>query len=141
MASMEIAIRHTVRFGMCGKVEVPLSVPLPENTLDPRYVACTNHRTACDCREAEHAETRAEFRAEMRHIKRAFDEVLAGHATWVDADDQELAERLQCKCTGCQIARRTHMAYAAAVAIAGPPRTPALFVAPDRLTDESEIPF
>lgn len=46
---------------------------VPKDTLDPRYAACSDHRVACDCREAEHAETVAELLAELREYRRAFE--------------------------------------------------------------------
>ena len=36
----------------------------PTSTMDLRYAACTNHRVACDCREAHMAEDRAEHQYE-----------------------------------------------------------------------------
>ncbi len=79
----------------------------PKNTLDPRYEACTGHRVACDCREAEFAEERAEYRFERRAIQEAFDEHLAGHPTrlWDDKGNELPA----CQCTGCRIARAAHI--------------------------------
>ena len=43
----------------------------PRDTCDPRYVACTEHHVACDCREAEFAEQLAEFRNRLREIEAA----------------------------------------------------------------------
>ncbi len=79
----------------------------PKNTLDPRYEACTEHRVACDCREAEFAEERDESRAEWQALREAFEEHLAGHPTWLY--DAEGDERLSCQCTGCRIARAAHI--------------------------------
>lgn len=76
----------------------------PTDTCDARYKACTEHRVACDCREAEHAETVSELRAEMRATQGAFAEVLQGHQTWAYTDNGE-DTFAQCKCTGCQIVR------------------------------------
>lgn len=88
---------------------------VPRNTLDNRYVACTDHHPACDCREALLAEDRGEWRAEDRATQRAFDEVLAGHLT-VAFDRHGNRDRFaECKCTGCEIARRTHYRPAYAV--------------------------
>lgn len=76
----------------------------PKNTLDPRYDACTEHRVACDCREAEFAEERAEQRMERKQMQDAFSEILAGHVTRnYDSDAPG------CMCTGCQIARACHI--------------------------------
>lgn len=69
----------------------------PTNTLDPRYVACRDHRVACDCREALLAENIAEYRVEAEAARKAIREVLAGH----DPDT--------CGCTGCDIAKRLHL--------------------------------
>ncbi|MGI5223593.1 hypothetical protein [Actinoallomurus sp. CA-142502] len=79
-----------------------LHADLPRNTLDPRYPLCTNHRFACLCREAETAEDRQEWRAELEHARKVFAEVLAGHPTYTDDG------RNQCLCTGCQVARATY---------------------------------
>ncbi|MBX6386660.1 MAG: hypothetical protein IRZ07_27405 [Microbispora sp.] len=116
MASTEIAVRHTARRpGARGYVELPLIAPLPKNTIDPRYAACVEHRTGCDCREAVLAEDRNELRAELDLIRRIFNEVLAGHATWVEAPVGRFEERLECKCTGCEIARRAGLRFDATV--------------------------
>lgn len=79
----------------------------PRNTLDPRYAACTEHRVACDCREAEHAEEMGEWRAERRELQQAFDEALAGHPTYQWSPDGNTMTG--CMCTGCQIARAVHI--------------------------------
>lgn len=42
----------------------------PRNTVDPRYTACTDHRRACDCREAEAAENLGELRAALEEVRR-----------------------------------------------------------------------
>jgi hypothetical protein len=76
----------------------------PKNTLDPRYDQCTEHRVACDCREAEFAEELNEHRMERQQMKAAFDEMLAGHETWRRSEDSP-----GCMCTGCQIARACHV--------------------------------
>lgn len=77
---------------------------VPADTMDPRWKACAHHRTACDCREAEHAETVSELRHEMRATEKAFAEVLKGHQTWAYTADG-VDEFAQCQCTGCQIVR------------------------------------
>ena len=76
----------------------------PTDTLDDRYRACIHHRVACDCREAEFAETFSELRAEMRRVEKAFAEILKGHQTWAYTATGE-DEFAQCQCTGCQIVR------------------------------------
>ena len=63
----------------------------PRNTCDPRVRACTDHHVACDCREAEWAEERAEWRYEHQERDETIRRVLAGH------------NPLACRCTGCQI--------------------------------------
>lgn len=68
----------------------------PANTLDPRWRACTSHRVACDCREAELREDLAEYNAQLRETRNAIAEICAGHPDG-------------CMCTGCQIARRLHL--------------------------------
>jgi hypothetical protein len=94
----------------------------PRNTLDPRFAACTEHRVACDCREAEFAEYRQEAQYEARGLQKALDTILAGHATYAvtytrrvigwdgDRPVEEYVEapEAQCLCTGCQIARAIH---------------------------------
>jgi hypothetical protein len=89
----------------------------PKNTLDPRYDACTDHHVACDCREAEFAEERAEQRMERQQMKAAFDAILAGHETRRYGDDGAPG----CMCTGCQLARACHMYPANAYEASGQP--------------------
>jgi hypothetical protein len=71
----------------------------PKNTLDPRWAACTEHRPACDCREAERAEEISELHAEWNGFRAALKDVLTGHASCC------------CRCTGCEIARRLHLSF------------------------------
>lgn len=82
----------------------------PRNSLDNRYAACRDHHTACDCREAELSEQIHEYASELKLAREVFAEVLAGHNTWghdpVTGDDDIMA---RCKCTGCEIARRTYL--------------------------------
>lgn len=57
----------------------------PRNTLDPRFAVCTDHRPACDCREAEWAEQRAEWRgaaAEARQHEQALEAVGKLHRSY-----------------------------------------------------------
>lgn len=77
---------------------------VPRDTMDPRWKACVHHRTACDCREAEHAETVSELRHEISATQAAFAEVLKGHQTWAYTETG-VDEFAQCKCAGCQIVR------------------------------------
>lgn len=92
----------------------------PKNTLDSRYEFCTDHHTACVCREAELNETIAEYRALYREAVDAVNEILAGHVTfpeygrikrayWAGSElvrEWEYDETIVCQCTGCQIARK-----------------------------------
>lgn len=82
------------------------SYAVPSNTLDPRWEKCTDHRQACDCREAELSEQIAELRAELGAVRKAARHVLAGHPTyaWEDAPDGGHRD-VGCACTGCQIVR------------------------------------
>jgi len=60
----------------------PIRYRAPRDTTDPRWQACHEHRTACDCREAEWAEQLAELRSEahlVRLMEEAIDAVLAIH--------------------------------------------------------------
>lgn len=76
----------------------------PKDTCDVRYKACVHHRVACDCREAEFAETVSEMRAEIHATQKVFAEILKGHQTWAYTESGE-DEFAQCQCTGCQIVR------------------------------------
>ena len=87
-----------IRFGIWGEGGMVQYTP-PRNTIDPRYDACTDHHVACDCREAEFAEYRAEAQADHQLIQAAFDRLLAGHPTRTYDDSPP------CQCSGCQIAR------------------------------------
>jgi hypothetical protein len=78
---------------------------VPVDTRDPRYSACTDHRVACDCREAELAEQISELRGEYSLLRNAIDTVLAGHPTTAGGEDRYGQEIKPCQCTGCQIAR------------------------------------
>lgn len=76
---------------------------VPKDTRDPRWRTCTRHHVACDCREAEQAETIAELTGELTWVWRQLDELIDGHATY-DADG-DTAGRI-CQCTACQLARK-----------------------------------
>jgi len=80
----------------------------PRDTCDPRYVACTEHHVACDCREAEFAEQLAEFRNRLREIEAAASRVLRGHFTHAYTKDGAIDYDWRCSCTGCAIAQLTH---------------------------------
>jgi hypothetical protein len=79
----------------------------PINTLDPRYIACTQHRVACDCREAELAEDRADLNAELKELRKVFRRVLAGHPE-------------DCMCTGCQVFRESRLHFLINDTLPGP---------------------
>ncbi|WP_239405436.1 hypothetical protein [Frankia sp. Cj3] len=51
---------------------------LPRGTMDPRWAACVSHHVACDCREAEFAETVAELKAEVNSLRRVVEALWAG---------------------------------------------------------------
>lgn len=109
MRSTEVAVRHVVTFRgptHRERIRLPLVQPLPENTLDPRYVTCESHRTACDCREAELAENIHEYRTERDDILRVLREELAGHATWAYTSRNDMEPSAACKCTDCRIVHR-----------------------------------
>ncbi|MFC6081066.1 hypothetical protein [Sphaerisporangium aureirubrum] len=142
MTSTAIATRHVVWFGPSrNRVEVVLTEPPPKDTLDPRYAACITHRTACDCREAGLAEDIAEYRGELTHIKSAFEEVLLGHATWVHGADEATGRQLQCKCSGCVLARRLGFGLSNTVELDRPAPRPARPILPFLRKDKSEVPF
>lgn len=83
----------------------------PRDTMDNRYVACTEHRPACDCREAWLAEELAERLAMLAEVEKAAEEILAGHPSYSWRVDPETGDETEahCMCTGCQIARRAHL--------------------------------
>ena len=87
-----------------GATEAAVAYVPPRDTTDPRARACTDHRVACDCREAEWAEYRSESVAERRHLREVAREVLAGHLTRAYLENQA-----PCQCTGCQIVRAAHI--------------------------------
>lgn len=109
MTSNEIAVRAVVTFwnGINKPpVELVLDRPLPTSTLDPRFATCTDHRVACDCREAVLAEDVAELRGDRDLLLRTLHEELAGHATRAYTSEGARDEQAECKCTGCRIVRR-----------------------------------
>ena len=78
----------------------------PRYTLDPRYLACTDHHLACDCREAEQNEQINEYRDGYREITDVIAAAIEGHPTEVFIDGEERSD-LECQCAGCKIARIT----------------------------------
>jgi len=86
--------------------------PLPRNTLDLRYPFCRDHRTACVCREAEHAEQLAEYQYELDAVRAAALDVLVGHRLFDWGNDRPGPGfvggdgPLACQCTGCRLMRR-----------------------------------
>jgi hypothetical protein len=83
----------------------------PHDTCDPRWAACAEHRTACDCREAELNEDRAEYRAMYQAVIDAAANVLAGHPTNnFNRDEPDGSIRdTGCMCTGCRIVRASFL--------------------------------
>ncbi|WP_328339481.1 hypothetical protein [Micromonospora sp. NBC_00421] len=81
--------------------------PVPPNTFDPRYIACTQHRVACDCREAELAEDRADLNAELKSLREVFRRVLGDHPNG-------------CMCTGCQVFRESRLHFLIDDTLPGP---------------------
>ncbi|MCW6003930.1 hypothetical protein K1W54_04940 [Micromonospora sp. CPCC 205371] len=83
----------------------------PRDTVDgERWSNCTDHRVACDCREAELAEQIGEYRATLEAAVKACQRILDGHATYAYEDAPDGGQReVGCMCTGCQIARKVHL--------------------------------
>lgn len=100
MSAELIGPLRTVRF----RDETSVVYTPPTDTMDPRWKACIHHRVACDCREAEHAESISELLSEIRSTQNAFAEILKGHQTWAYTETG-MDEFAQCKCTGCRIVR------------------------------------
>lgn len=91
-----------------------LAADPPRDTCDPRWEACTEHRTACDCREAELNEDRNEYRAMYQAVIEAARRILAGHPTHhyaeVPSDREGMTyEANGCMCSGCQIVRASYL--------------------------------
>ncbi len=83
----------------------------PRDTTDPRWRQCTEHRLACDCREAELNEELSELRAERREIADVLAQAIHGHPTFVYvggsfAYQGQRRRDLECRCLGCVLARR-----------------------------------
>lgn len=88
------------------KLQIPVRHSPPQNTLDPRYRACTDHHLACDCREAEQQESLTEYRLQLREIDQVIAGLIEGHPTSVYIDDVNRRD-LECQCGGCKVARIT----------------------------------
>lgn len=99
------------RFGadMVGAPRFAVAYDVPKNTMDPRYRACTDHRVACDCREAELAEQLGEHRLEWKAVRDAARSALAGHQVEPPGGLTEVERRYfaVCLCSGCVIHRAT----------------------------------
>jgi hypothetical protein len=101
--------------GPLRRVPVAVDQPPPTDTCDPRYVACVDHRLACDCREAELGEEVHEWRANFTQAQAVAQEICAAHPTWPDYYDRTDAgyayepSEACCQCTGCQIIRKAHL--------------------------------
>lgn len=97
------------------RVPVAVDHAPPTDTRDPRYAACTDHHTACDCREAELGEEVHEWRANFTQAQAAAREICEGHPTWPDYYDHiagspdYVPSEACCQCTGCQIIRKAHL--------------------------------
>lgn len=100
------------------RIPVNVGQPPPVDTNDPRWLACTDHHLACDCREAEQTEGLREYRADWQKARDAAQEVCAGHPTYPDYYDHAVGETGDfryvpsgacCQCTGCQIIRKAHL--------------------------------
>jgi hypothetical protein len=117
----ELALRRppVVTFGggpsrfeadMVGAPRPAVAYRVPRDTMDPRYATCTDHRVACDCREAEMAEQLGEHRAEWKLLRDAARRALVGHQVHPPAGLTEWERRSfpLCLCSGCVIARETY---------------------------------
>ncbi|WP_063039673.1 hypothetical protein [Nocardia pseudovaccinii] len=80
----------------------------PTSTSDPRYDRCTEHRLACDCREAERTEELFELRAEYWHLRDLLTALIDGHPTQV-FENGEHRRDLECRCQLCAFARQARL--------------------------------
>ncbi|WP_280201897.1 hypothetical protein [Nocardia cyriacigeorgica] len=87
---------------------VAVSSSPPRDTRDPRYLACTDHRLACDCREAEQNEQLTEYRIELRQLRDLFDALTESHPTRVEVDGVRRAD-LECHCPLCVFGRQARL--------------------------------
>jgi hypothetical protein len=94
---------------MVGAPRYSVAYDVPRNTMDARYRACTDHRVACDCREAELSEQLEEHRLEWKAVRDAARRALAGHQVEPPDGLKPWEERHYpvCLCSGCVIQRAT----------------------------------
>jgi len=76
----------------------------PRDTTDPRYGRCTDHRLACDCREAELSEQITENRFARNELRDHLEAAIVDHPTRVILDGYPRPD-LDCRCQGCVFAR------------------------------------
>lgn len=93
-----------------------IAYDVPRDTLDNRYAACSDHRPACDCREAHLSEDINEYRENLRAVELAAREVLKGHRVHSFSYSYDYRtgaynpdDAAVCLCTGCQIARKGYL--------------------------------
>jgi hypothetical protein len=96
----------TITFDAAGGQVRQVYTP-PRNTCDLRARLCTDHHPACDCREAEWAEDRAEHRWEREEMQRVTWQALEGHQLDPPVGRYPGYERMVCQCSGCTIVRAT----------------------------------
>jgi hypothetical protein len=84
---------------------------LPKSTLDLRYKACADHHPACDCREADIAESFAEHKAEFDELYNAVLAAIKGHQTYAFTPGGSRDEFTECKCGACGIARAARVGW------------------------------
>lgn len=99
-----VAIPRALKTYFDGATEAAVVYTPPRDTTDPRARACSDHRVACDCREAEFAEHRSETRLAWAELREAARGILADHPTHTYRRGTT-----PCQCTGCQIVRAAHI--------------------------------
>jgi hypothetical protein len=86
------------------RVRVIVDQAPPRDTIDGgRWERCTDHRLACDCREAEMRENLDEYFGMWQAARDAAAVALAGH------DTRGYESGTPCPCAGCEIARRGYL--------------------------------
>ncbi|WP_280452274.1 hypothetical protein [Nocardia cyriacigeorgica] len=88
--------------------QVAVTSSPPRDTRDPRYLSCTDHRLACDCREAELAEQLTDYRLEFEQMRDLFDALTESHPTRVEVDGVRRAD-LECRCPLCVFGRQARL--------------------------------